>query len=68
MKALPLILVLLAATETVVVVPTQDQVLACEADARRLCGPYLASPIGVIRACVETHILRASEKCQKALK
>jgi hypothetical protein len=52
----------------VVDVPSQTQILACQADARRLCGPYLAGPVDVIRACMMAHKSRLSETCRAAFR
>lgn len=57
-----------SAAESVLEVPSKEQRAACDADARRLCGPYLKSPIGVVRACMIAHLSQISPSCLEAFK
>jgi hypothetical protein len=52
----------------VVDVPSQTQILACRADAYRLCGRYLGGPIDVIRACMMAHKSQLSKTCRAAFR
>lgn len=57
-----------SAAETVVQVPSQNQILACQEDARRLCGAYLLGPIEVVRACMLAHKAQLNQPCREAIK
>lgn len=52
---------------TVIAVPSQAQILACQADAHRLCGAYLSGPIDVVRACMLAEIPHLSKHCREAI-
>lgn len=56
------------AAESVLDVPSQNQILACQADARRLCGAYLLGPIEVVRACMLAHKPQLGQQCREAIK
>lgn len=57
-----------SAAESVLEVPSKEQRAACDADARRLCGAYLKSPIAVVRACMMAHLSQISAPCLEAFK
>lgn len=56
------------AVDAMGIMPSQPQIAACEADARRLCGPLLGGPIDAIRACMEKNKSKLSEQCRQAVK
>lgn len=46
------------------IMPSQEQILACQADAQRLCPTYPKDQIAQIQACMEAHKKQLSDQCR----
>lgn len=50
------------------IMPSQEQILACERDAGRLCPSYPNNQVDQIRACLETNKKQLSPHCREVFK
>lgn len=49
-------------------IPSRNQILACQADAQRLCPTYPEDQHDQIRACLEANKKQLSSRCQEVFK
>lgn len=49
-------------------VPSQEQILACGADARRLCPTLIRGPYDQLNDCMRANKRKLSPRCQESFK